>query len=105
MRSNALCLARVAYCQHLPLMPIWFVPVDDAAAVLRINLEVDRPMHIASIRYFGCADSFQDGIKGILIHAKAIAHPILSVTSLSDPNTVSPGTCIRSGSHFARESP
>jgi len=38
-------------------MTIWLVPVDDAAAVLRVNSEVDRPMNVATVRYSSRPDS------------------------------------------------
>src|SRR2546428_12283131 len=43
-------------------MTIWFVPVDDAAAVLRVNSEVDRPMNVATVRYSSRPDSLKDDV-------------------------------------------
>src|SRR2546422_1393251 len=60
----------IADRQHFPLMTIWFVPVDDSAAVLRVNSEVDRPMNVATVRYSSCPDSLEDDVEVVLAHSK-----------------------------------
>ncbi|MGQ5523358.1 hypothetical protein ACUHMQ_08865 [Chitinimonas sp. PSY-7] len=42
-------------------MAIWFVPVNNAAAVLRVDLKVDRPMDITPVRYASCFDTDLSG--------------------------------------------
>ena len=53
-KDDSLRLTCIADRQHFPLMTIGFVPVDDAAAALRIDLKVDRTMNVAptGISYF-----------------------------------------------------
>ena len=55
-------------------MTIWFVPVDDAAAVLRVNSEVDGPMNVASERYSRRLDSLKDDIEVVLTHSKTVVN-------------------------------
>ena len=70
-------------------MTIWFVPVDDAAAVLRVNSEVDRPMNVATVRYSGRPDSLKDDIEVVLAHSKTVVNhgngvgPFIKVDSQS----------------------
>src|SRR5205809_703834 len=71
-RSNSLRMTCIADRQHFPLMTIRFVPVDDAAAVLRVNSEVDRPMNVATVRYSGRPDSLKDDIEVVLAHSKTV---------------------------------
>jgi len=52
-------LTCIADRQHFPLMPIGFVPIDNAAAVVGVNLVVDRPRTL--LRY---------GIAAALIRAR-----------------------------------
>ena len=64
--SNSLSLARIADRQHFPLVAVRFVPVDDAAPVLRVNLVVDRPMNVAAVRYSSRLDTPENGVEVIL---------------------------------------
>ena len=51
-----LTLTRIADRQDFPLVSIWLVPVNHAAAVIRVNAHIDRPPHIAAI---GNSGSFE----------------------------------------------
>jgi hypothetical protein len=42
-------------------MTVGFVPVDDAAARLCVDLEVDRPMHLAAVGDTRRLDALEDG--------------------------------------------
>ena len=70
-------------------MTIWFVPVDDAAAVLRVNSEVDRPMNVATVRYSSCPDSLEDDVEVIVAYSKTVVNhgnglgPFIEVDSQS----------------------
>jgi hypothetical protein len=72
--SNSLRLTRIAHRQHFPLMTIWFIPVDDAAAVLRVNSRVDRPMNVATVRYSSRLDSLKDCVEVVLAYAKTVVN-------------------------------
>lgn len=72
--SNPLRLTCIADRQHFPLMTIGFVPVDDAAAVLHVNLVVDRPVNAATVRYPSRLDSLEDDIEVVRAHAKTVVN-------------------------------
>jgi hypothetical protein len=56
-------------------MAIRFVPVDDAAAVLCIDAEVDRPMNVATVRYSSRLDALEDGVELVLAHSETVVNP------------------------------
>ena len=55
-------------------MTVWFVPVDKAAAVLRIDFEVDRPVNVATVRYSGRLDPVKDSVEVVLAHSKTVVN-------------------------------
>jgi hypothetical protein len=55
-------------------MTIWFVPVDDAAAVLRVNSKVDRSMNVATVWYASRLDSLKDDVEVVLAHSKTVVN-------------------------------
>src|SRR5438309_1381201 len=75
--------------QHLPLMTIWLVPVDNAAAVVRADFEVDRSMNVAAVRYSRRLDPLKDSVEVILDDSKTIVNhrngvcPFIEVESQS----------------------
>jgi hypothetical protein len=70
-------------------MAIRFVPVDDAAAVLRVDSEVDRAMNVAAVRYSSRLDSPKDSVELVLTHSKTVVNhgkgigPFIKVKSQS----------------------
>jgi hypothetical protein len=54
-------------------MPIRFVPVDNATAVLRVNWEVGRPMNVV-----GDADAFANTFYTELLNGKSIGAALCS---------------------------
>ena len=55
-------------------MTVWFVPVHDAATVLRVDSEVDRRMNVATVRYSSRLDSLEDDVEVVLAHSKTIVN-------------------------------
>src|SRR5258706_5259763 len=49
--GQSLCLTRVAEGQHFPIVSVGLIPVHDAAAVLCVDLHVDRPVRRATVFY------------------------------------------------------
>jgi len=74
LSSWSLRLTRIADRQHLPLMTIGFVPVDNAAAVLRVNFEVDRAMNVAAVGYSRHFDPLEDSVEVVRTHSKTVVN-------------------------------
>jgi hypothetical protein len=70
MQNLLLILTRITHRQHFPHMTIRFIPVNDAAAMLRINPEIDRSMHVTAIRNTRRFDAMKNGVEIVLAHAK-----------------------------------
>src|SRR5688572_1765150 len=68
-------LARVTLGEHLPIVIIRLVPVDDPAAVLHVYLVVHRSVDVAPERDALCADSAEYRVELAVVHAKAIVDP------------------------------
>src|ERR1700730_2650467 len=62
---------RIAYCEHLPLMAVWLVPIDHASAVLRVDLHVLRATHCTAVLDAGRLDALENRIKFFLIDTEA----------------------------------
>src|SRR5688572_28692322 len=58
--SGWLRLTCVAHREHFPLMAVGLVPVDDAAAVLRVHGEIDRAVDGAAVGYSRSLDPPED---------------------------------------------
>lgn len=63
-------LPRVTDRQHFPLVAVGFVPVNNAAAMLRIDLAIDGAMHLATVGNPSQPDAREDGIEFIVADAK-----------------------------------
>src|SRR5262249_4593789 len=63
---------RVAHRQGLPDVPVGLVPVDEATAVLTVDLPVDRPVRSAPVLDVPSLDPFQDSVELSLADPKAI---------------------------------
>ena len=70
-------------------MAIGFIPINDAAALLCVDLEIDRAMHCATVRNFSRLDSRKNPIELPLADAKAIVNqrdgigPVVKVDRLT----------------------
>lgn len=65
-------LTSVAYRQPFPLMDIRFIPVQDAASRLPVNLHVDWTMHHAAVLDACRSDYFENCVERLITHSKTI---------------------------------
>ena len=67
-------MSGIADGQHLPLMSVRNIPVDDAASVLCVDLPVNRAAHITP-KFNACsANAAKDGIELGFVHAKTVVN-------------------------------
>lgn len=65
-------MARITDGEQLPHVSIGFVPVDDAAAMLGVDLHVDRPMRRAAVLDSSIPDPPENGVELFLTHTEAV---------------------------------
>ena len=67
-----LWFASVADGQSFPYVAVWLVPVNYAAAMVRVDLHVDWTQWCASVLNTAGFDPFKDGVKLCLVYSKTI---------------------------------
>src|SRR5207247_10904326 len=75
-------LASIADRENLPDVSVGLTPVDDATAVICIDLEVDRPVRGATVRYSSCGDAPEDRVELGLIYLETKVKPGKRLTCL-----------------------
>jgi hypothetical protein len=68
--SDFSLLSRIANGQEFPLMPGGLVPVDNSAAVARVDLHVNRTMNGAAVLDSRVSDPLENRIEFLLLNAE-----------------------------------